>query len=429
MTLTHWILVLTAFAVLLLIVAVILLLKKQSPQSGVSGKDIALLGQSVAQVQTDMARVERTLTAGNENVKNRVTEALRTLADKTYDFTKQNYDTQVRITESIAALQEKMSASDKESAAAVAAAVEKLQASNEKKLDEMRATVDEKLTGTLNERLDASFRTVSEQLSKVYRSLGEMQEMSDGISSLNRVLKGVKTRGNWAETQLQGLLDQIVPGMYETNFRPGNTGDVVEFAVRIPSAEGGEPMYMPIDSKFPMEDYLRLCDAMDAGDAEGVKSARKSLEGRVLNEAKEVKKYICPPRTTPFAVLYLATDSLFAEIMASKSNLADKLHSEYRVLLAGPSTITALLSSLAMGFRSVALNEKAGEVMKLLAAAKAQYAKFEDALTAAQNSIEQAGKKLGEAQKRNRIIQTNLRDVETLDGETAQSVLAIPESV
>lgn len=429
MTLTHWILILTAFAVLLLIVAVILLLKKQSPQSGVSGKDIALLGQSVAQVQTDMARVERTLTAGNENVKNRVTEALRTLADKTYDFTKQNYDTQVRITESIAALQEKMSASDKESAAAVAAAVEKLQASNEKKLDEMRATVDEKLTGALNERLDASFRTVSEQLSKVYRSLGEMQEMSDGISSLNRVLKGVKTRGNWAETQLQGLLDQIVPGMYETNFRPGNTGDVVEFAVRIPSAEGGDPTYMPIDSKFPIEDYLRLCDAMDAGDAESVKSARKSLEGRVLNEAKEVKKYICPPRTTPFAVLYLATDSLFAEIMASKSNLADKLHSEYRVLLAGPSTITALLSSLAMGFRSVALNEKAGEVMKLLAAAKAQYAKFEDALTAAQNSIEQAGKKLGEAQKRNRIIQTNLRDVETLDGETAQSVLAIPESV
>lgn len=429
MTLTHWILILTALAVLLLIAAVILLLRKQTPRNGVSSKDIALLGQSVAQVQTDMARVERNLSAGNESVKAGVTEALRTLADKTYDFTKQNYETQVNITKSIAALQEKMSASDKESAAAVAAAVEKLQASNEKKLDEMRATVDEKLTGTLNERLDASFRTVSEQLSKVYRSLGEMQEMSDGISSLNRVLKGVKTRGNWAETQLQGLLDQIVPGMYETNFKPGNTGDVVEFAVRIPSAQGGEPMYMPIDSKFPMEDYLRLCDAMDAGDADAVKDARKALEARVISEAKEVRKYINPPKTTAFAVLYLATDSLYAEIMASKSNLADKLHSESHVLLAGPSTITALLSSLAMGFRSVALNEKAGEVMKLLAAAKTQYSKFEDALTAAQNSIEQAGKKLGEAQKRNRIIQSNLRDVETLDGETAQSVLAIPESV
>jgi DNA recombination protein RmuC len=252
-----------------------------------------------------------------------------------------------------------------------------------------------------------------------------MQEMSTGIQSLNRVLKGVKTRGTWAETQLEALLDQIIPGMYVKNFKPGNTDDVVEFAVRIPSAQGGDPMYMPIDSKFPMEDYLRLCDAMDEGDADKIRAEKKALETRVTDEARAVRKYIIPPKTTAFAVLYLATDSLYAEIMASKSNLADRLHSEYHVLLAGPSTITALLSSLAMGFQSVALNEKAAEVMKLLAAAKQQYGKFEEILASAQQSIEQAGRKLGEAQKRNGMIQKSLRSVETPEGE--QTLLALPE--
>lgn len=420
MTLTHWILILSVLTALLLIAVLVLLLKRNTvPADGENVKDLTVLGQMLARTQGDMDRIERVLTAGNESVKTSVTAALTSLAEKTVDFTRQNYETQLHITQSLSALQEKMSASDKESAAAVAQAVEKLQLSNEKKLDEMRATVDEKLTGALNERLDASFRTVSEQLSRVYRSLGEMQEMSDGIQSLNRVLKGVKTRGNWAETQLESLLDQIIPGMYEKNFKPGETDDVVEFAVRIPSAGGGEPMFMPIDSKFPMEDYLRLCDSMDAGDTQGVLAARKALEARVVEEARAVKKYIHPPKTTPFAVLYLATDSLYAEIMASKANLADQLHSEYHVMLAGPSTVTALLSSLAMGFQSVALNEKAGEVMKLLAAAKNQYGKFEEALAAAQVSIEQAGRKLGEAQRRNGIIRKSLRNVETPEGEGA----------
>ena len=418
MTLTHWILILSVLTAVLLIAVLVLLLKRNTaPADGENVKDLTVLGQMLSRTQGDMDRIERVLTAGNESVKTSVSAALTSLAEKTVDFTRQNYETQLHITQSLSALQEKMSASDKESAAAVAQAVEKLQLSNEKKLDEMRATVDEKLTGALNERLDASFRTVSEQLSRVYRSLGEMQEMSDGIQSLNRVLKGVKTRGNWAETQLESLLDQIIPGMYEKNFKPGETDDVVEFAVRIPSAGGGEPMFMPIDSKFPMEDYLRLCDAMEAGDTQGMIAARRALETRVVEEAKAVRKYIHPPKTTPFAVLYLATDSLYAEIMASKANLADQLHSEYHVMLAGPSTVTALLSSLAMGFQSVALNEKAGEVMKLLAAAKNQYGKFEEALAAAQVSIEQAGKKLGEAQRRNGIIRKSLRSVETPEGE------------
>ena len=429
MTLEHWILILSILSVVLLGLTVFLLIRRNlSPAGdGGSGKDLALLGQSVTEMRSDLEHAERVLTQGNETVRTGVTRALETLANKTEGFTKQNFEMQLRVTESIAALQEKMSASDKETSAAVTAAIEKLQASNEKKLDEMRATVDEKLTGTLNERLDASFQTVSEQLTKVYRSLGEMQEMSDGINTLNRVLKGVKTRGNWAETQLEGLLDQIIPGMYVKNYRPGNGTDVVEFAVVIPSAEGGNPTYLPIDAKFPMEDYLRLSDALDGGDAQGIKDARRALETRVLDEARDVKKYISPPETTPFAVLYLATDSLYAEVMSSKSNLADRLHTEHRVLLAGPSTITALLSSLAMGFRSIALNQKADEVMKLLSAAKTQYDKFEEVLASAQGYIESAGKKLGEAQHRNNIIRKNLKNVETLDADAARSVLELPD--
>ncbi len=427
MTLTHYILILSVLILLLLIAAIVLLVKKGGAGTplGGDGKDLMLLGQSIVEMRADLDRTERVLTQSNETIRTGVTRSLETVTDKIDSFTKQSYETQLHVTESIAALQEKMSASDKETSAAVTAAIEKLQLSNEKKLDEMRGTVDRKLTGMLGERLDSSFRSVTEQLERVHRSLGEMQEMSTGIQSLNRVLKGVKTRGTWAETQLEALLDQIIPGMYVKNFKPGNTDDVVEFAVRIPSAQGGDPMYMPIDSKFPMEDYLRLCDAMDEGDADKIRAEKKALETRVTDEARAVRKYIIPPKTTAFAVLYLATDSLYAEIMASKSNLADRLHSEYHVLLAGPSTITALLSSLAMGFQSVALNEKAAEVMKLLAAAKQQYGKFEEILASAQQSIEQAGRKLGEAQKRNGMIQKSLRSVETPEGE--QTLLALPE--
>lgn len=405
MTIAHWTLLLAAACALLTAAVLILLLRRGGGDGAGDPKNLLLLGQSVAETR------------------NNVNRAMETVNQKTEQLTRQTYETRLQVTRSIAELQEKMSASDKESAAAVAEAVRQMQASNEKKLDEMRATVDEKLSGTLNERLDASFQTVSDQLSKVYRSLGEMQEMSGGITALNRVLSGVKTRGNWAETQLESLLDQIIPGMYVKNYAPGGGSEVVEFAVRIPSPEGDAPVYMPVDSKFPMEDYLRLCSASDAGDADGMQAARKSLENRILNEAKAVRKYICPPETTPFAVLYLATDSLYAEVMASKANLADRVHTDYRVMLAGPSTITALLSSLAMGFRSVALNQKADEVMKLLGAAKAQYEKFEEVLAAAQKSIDAAGKKLEEAQNRNRIIRKNLKNVESLDEAAGGNLL------
>lgn len=316
---------------------------------------------------------------------------------------------------------------------ALTEAVDRMRESNEKKLEQMRVTVDEKLNETLTQRLDSSFKTVSDRLENVYKSLGEMKELSNGVTanvtSLNRVLTNVKARGTWAEVQLGAILDQTIPGMYETNFVcvPGSK-DRVEFAVHIPSSDGGEMTYLPIDSKFPMEDYVRLCDAADSADPEALAAARKALEARVLGEAKTITKYINVPLTTPFAIMYLATEGLYAEITSSRSGIAEKIQSEFNVMIAGPSTITALLNSLSLGFRAVAINEKANEVRILLAAAKVQYDKFGVVLQKARQKIDEAGKSLDEAGKRNEIIRKKLRNVEEIDGGNAEEILGINES-
>ncbi len=308
--------------------------------------------------------------------------------------------------------------------------IAKMQESNEKKLEEMRATVDEKLSSTLTTRLDSSFKTVSEQLEKLYKSLGEMQTLSSGVtenvSALNRVLTNVKARGTWAEVQLQGILDQTIPGMYETNVATvPNSLERVEFAIKIPSSEkGANDILLPLDSKFPMEDYIRLSDAADNADTEALKEARKALESRVLKEAKDVSKYIHIPNTTPFAIMYLATEGLYAEIASSRSGLPEKIQKDYSVMIAGPSTITALLNSLSMGFKTVAINEKANEVRELLSAVKSQYDKFDVLLSKARKKIDEAGKNIDDAQSRNALIQKKLRTVEALDSASAEKLLS-----
>ena len=306
-----------------------------------------------------------------------------------------------------------------------------MQEGNERKLDQMRQTVDEKLTATLGSRLDASFKTVSMQLENVYKSLGEMKELSGGVTenvtALNRVLTNVKARGTWAEIQLRAILDQTIPGMYVENYAPDALSrERVEFAVRIPSAQG-ETVYLPVDSKFPMEDYVRYCEYAESGNTAAALAARKALETVVWNEAKTVSKYIHVPQTTPFAILYLATEGLYAEILCSKNGIGERIQRELNVMLAGPSTVTALLNSLSMGFRAVAVNEKANEVRKLLAAAKQQYEKFGDVLQKARKKIDEAGRSLDEAQDRNRIIAGKLKGVEALDSDEANTVLGILE--
>lgn len=334
------------------------------------------------------------------------------LSNQMQSLTEKNYEQQIKLMETLNVNAEKQTKS-------VAESILSMQNSNEKKLDEMRKTVDEKLNETLEKRLNASFQTVSKQLQDVYKSLGEMKELSSGVtdsvSGLNRVLTNVKSRGTWAEVQLGNILDQTIPGMYETNVKtnPKYNGQV-EFAIKIPSADDDSITWLPVDSKFPMEDYARLSTAAEIGDLDALEKAKKALELRVREEGKAIKNYISSPETTPFAILYLATEGLYAEIMSSKNGVAEKLQAD-GIMVAGPSTITALLNSLAMGFRSIAINQKANEVWKVLGVAKGQYEKFGDLLAKAKKKVDEAGKVLDEADHRNSIIQKNLKSVETLN--------------
>lgn len=391
------------FAVLFVLqLAILILLLRR--RSGDAGHQTELLARQLqAQDNERRAQIER------------LEAAVQTLRED-------NYRQQVKLLELV------QNQSDSQTRR-LGAFMAEMQKSNEQKLDQMRQTVDEKLTGTLNTRLNASFQTVSQQLESVYKSLGEMQKLSSGVTEsvngLNRVLTNVKSRGTWAEVQLGNILDQTVPGMYDTNVatNPKYNGRV-EFAVRIPAADGSGHAWLPIDSKFPMEDYARLTAAAQAGDRQGMESAQKALEQRVRDEAKLVRQYISAPETTPFAVLYLATEGLYAQILGSRSGLAEKLQQQ-GILLAGPTTVTALLNALAMGFRTLAINRKATEVWQVLGAAKMQYEKFGDLLQKARKKVDEAGKVLDEADHRNHIIQKHLRRVETLDDPTAAE--AVPE--
>ena len=363
------------------------------------------------------------------------TAALNKIENKLNDMLKENYQSRIDLTEkignSLKSIQEQNAQSSEKQARVVSESIARMQESNEKKLEEMRITVDEKLTSTLTTRLNSSFKTVSEQLENVYKSLGEMKELSQGVTtnvtSLNRVLTNVKARGTWAEVQLESILDQTIPGLYVKNYSPKNNAERVEFAIRFPNNDkNGEDVYLPIDSKFPLEDYVRVCEAADNADPDALRIARKALEDRVLAEAKDVKKYICVPQTTPFAVLYLATEGLYAEIASSKTGLAEKLQAQ-NVMVAGPSTITALLNSFAMGFKAMAINEKADEVRKLLSVAKSQYETFGVTLEKARKKIDEAGKSLDEAQKRNEIINKKLKGVEAIEISVAEQYFEIEE--
>ncbi len=418
------ILILLAVAVILLLIIAVKLFTAKKDSSAVTDEKIdnlrKLTQENFSSLRSDKASADNAMRSLLSSSLDNVSNKMDILSEKTADG-------QLNTVRALSDMREKLDTSGRQQTIAVTEAVSRLQQSNEQKLEQMRLTVDEKLTQTLSSRLDTSFKSVSEQLSNVYKSLGEMKELSSGITSLNRVFSNVKIRGNWAECQLEGILDRIIPGMYVKNYRSDLSREVVEFAVMIPDSDSDKITYLPIDSKFPMEDYLRLCDAADIGDADGVKLAKKALEAKVIAEAKEISKYINTPATTPFAVLYLATDSLYAEVISSKENLADRLHNDFNVMVAGPSTITALLSSLALGFRTVALNRKAGEVMDLLAAAKMQYDKFGIALEKAKKKIDEASSSIDDAQKRNTIIVKKLKGVEAINSETADMMLGTDE--
>ena len=290
-----------------------------------------------------------------------------------------------------------------------------LRRDNEAQLTRMRHTVDERLEETLEKRLDSSFAQVSARLEEVYRSMGEMQSLAAGVGDLKKVLTNVKTRGIWGEMQLGNLLEQMLsPEQYGANVTivPGSR-EQVEYAIRLPGRDG-ETVWLPIDAKFPQEDYIRLAEASEAADAPAVEAARKALAARVKTEAKRIHdKYICPPYSTDFAVMFLPVEGLYAEVMRD-SALTQELQRQYRVTVAGPSTLTALLSSLQMGFRTLAIEKRTSEVWQLLGGVKRDFGAFGEALAKAQTQLQQAGTTLDTAFSRTKAIQRRLDSMEKL---------------
>jgi DNA recombination protein RmuC len=302
-----------------------------------------------------------------------------------------------------------------------------LQDDNAAKLEQMRATVDEKLQSTLETRLGQSFQLVSERLEQVHRGLGEMQSLASGVGDLKRVLSNPKARGIFGEVQLASLLSELLTvEQYALNVAtvPGSN-DRVEFAIRLPGQDLDGQVWLPIDSKFPTEDYERLLDAHERADAAAAELAALALERRIRDEAKSIKdKYVSPPNTTDFAVLFLPTEGLYAEVIR-RPGLFEQLQRDHRITVAGPSTLSALLNSLRMGFRTLAIEKRSSEVWQLLGAVKNEFGKFAGILEKAEKQINTVSKSLGEAGKKTRTIERKLRGVETLSGEVTQQLLGV----
>ncbi len=307
-----------------------------------------------------------------------------------------------------------------------------LQASNSTKLDEMRATVDEKLQATLQTRLGESFKQVADRLEQVHKGLGEMQTLAQGVGDLKHLLTNVKTRGMFGEAQLGALLEQVfVPDQYAAQVatRPGSK-NLVDFAIRLPGrADNGEPLWLPIDAKFPNEDYERLLDAQGRADATAAESAGKALEARIRLEARSMcEKYLEPPHTTDFAVLFLPTEGLYAEVLR-RPGLMEGLQREHRVTLAGPTTLLAMLSSLQMGFRTLALEHRASEVWLVLGAVKTEFGKFGEVLARVKSQTETVLKTLDSAHTRSRAMGRALKQVEALPEAQTQALIPAQRDV
>ena len=289
-----------------------------------------------------------------------------------------------------------------------------LRLENERQLSEMRRTVDERLSESLDRKLDQSFAQVSERLESVYKGLGEMHTLASGVGDLKKVLTNVKTRGIWGEMQLGNLIRQtLAPGQYEENIAviPGSP-ERVEFAVCLPERNGGT-VYLPVDSKFPQEDYIRLTDAAQQGDAAGAETARKALIQRLKNEAKKIsEKYISPPHTTDFAIMFLPVEGLYSEALQTPE-LVELLQRDYRIVIAGPGTFSAMLNALQMGFRTLAIEKRSGEVCLLLGEIKKDFTRFAEMLENTRRRLDQAGESIDSAVTRSRTIQRKLSALET----------------
>jgi DNA recombination protein RmuC len=388
-------------------------------QTGLMGQMASLSGVQTTQLTTFGEHVARIGAGAEESSRANREEAARQLAAF-------NQAMQQQLAELTRAIQLNLA----EVRGTLQTQLSTLQQGNEAKLEQMRATVEEKLQSTLEARLGESFKQVSDQLEQVHRGLGEMQGLAQGVGDLKRVLTNVKSRGSFGEVQLAALLEQVMTAeQYAANVatRPGS-GERVEFAIRMPgrgAADGGaeSPLWLPIDAKFPTEDYERLLAAQEAADAAAVAVAGSALEARIRAEAKKIRdKYVEPPHTTDFAILFLPTEGLFAEVLR-RPGLTEALNREQRVVVAGPTTLFALLNSLQMGFRTLAIEQRSVEVRELLGAVKTEFERFGDWLGKVRSQVATVSKTLEDADTRTRQMQRKLRSVEALPAERAAQLL------
>ncbi len=368
------------------------------------------------------SRVDQRQLQQQNAVDARLAEIELALRDQAHQLRQDNGAAFAQMGQSILSMLTEMAQLEKTEIQGLRAAVDTrlatIQAENEKKLEQMRLTVDEKLQGTLEARLGDSFRRVSERLEQVHSGLGEMKTLATGVGDLKRVLTNVKTRGTWGEVQLGAIMEQILaPEQIGRNVGLSATGERVDYAVKLPGGSG-EPVWLPIDAGFPIEDYLRLTDASERADVEAVEKASRQLEISIrLCAASMSEKYLNPPFTTDFGILFLSTEGLYAEAMR-RQGFADGLQREYRIVLSGPSTLAALLNALQMGFRTLAIQQRSSEVWEVLGSVKAEFGKYAQVLAAVKKKLNQAQETIDQAETRTRAIQRTLRDVKK-DAATA----------
>ncbi|HEX8169036.1 MAG TPA: DNA recombination protein RmuC [Thermoanaerobaculia bacterium] len=405
---------LTGIAAAAAVVSVVLLglLWMRGSQSGGDGAIRALIGEEAARSRSEADMAARSL-------RQEVTALIHALGA-----------TQRQDLEIVRAQVEKLSSANEARIAEVRRTIDErlkeIAASNARELQAMRETVDEKLQGTLTTRLNESFALVTERLEQVHRGLGEMQSLATGVGDLKKVFSNVKSRGGWGEVQLEALLEQMLsPEQYERNVVTKEASrETVEFAVRFPG-KGEIPLLLPVDAKFPVEDYQRLVDAHDCGDAEAVEAASRRLETSVRNSAKTIReKYVNPPVTTDFAILFLPTEGLYAEVLR-RPGLAEELQREQGVLIAGPTTLTAILSSLQMGFRTLAIEKRSSEVWRLLEAVKTEFAKFSGVIEKVNKNLETARNQMDALATRTRVVTRKLRGVQELPEPEAKLLLGL----
>lgn len=426
MSLQQFIILFILLLAAVVLLVLVLLRLGQTVSAGVSAERIEDLQDELVRIGEQVQTTARTTAEYNAQLRSEVNTALR---DGLSEQSRQQRETSIIVseqmlsasrnqTDSLLKLQDSVTRTLTES-------MDRLQSSNEEKLDQIRGVVDEKLDKTLNERLDTNFKMVGDQLGLLYKSLGELQALSSGVSDLNRTLANVKTRGVWGEVQLGRILEQtMTKSQYAVNVvtKP-NSDDRVEYAVLFPAQDGsGEQVYLPIDAKFPSDIYNRIIEAGESGDTKVMAAVTQELKFRILDEARTIRdKYLSPPHTTNYGIMFLPTEGLYAEVLRI-DGLTEKCQ-QIGVIVAGPTTITAILNSLQAGFRNVALSKKSFEVMKLLEAVKTQFAKLDDEVERTQKKLSDATKSTDRLRHRTELIQRRMRNVTELDAAEARKLL------